>query len=149
MQYWEINEGRIDSTEFFKALPLSFPEATTFFAEGTSIADDVKECLYGHKEAGQFYPGANTIWPVSDKFRCKFSSDLMNELASLSEHHAEPEMMDHLSLYNGKQMLLYWHDAFSNVMWLSKSISQTRAMAFSKKFGLGGHLIELDIPLLP
>jgi len=42
-EYWNIEEGPVDSARFFLALPAYFMEATTFFAEGTSIAPDLLE----------------------------------------------------------------------------------------------------------
>lgn len=65
--YWEIDGDGLDPGLFFRALPDSFPDATTLFAEGTSIADDVLRCLERHYEPGAFLPGANTIRPVSTK----------------------------------------------------------------------------------
>jgi hypothetical protein len=40
-------------------------------------------------------------------------------------------------------MLLYWHDAFDSVIWLSATLEETRVMAFAKKFGLEARLVEL------
>jgi hypothetical protein len=83
-QYWEIESesdwqsetGRVDSVRFFEALWTHFPDATTFYAEGTSIAGDVKGCYRLHQEEGDYLPATQTIFPRSDKFRCRFSSSL-------------------------------------------------------------------------
>ena len=40
-QYWEIEEGKVDSAEFLQALWRRFPEATTIYVEGTSVSGDV------------------------------------------------------------------------------------------------------------
>jgi|KBSMisStaDraftv2_1062788.scaffolds.fasta_scaffold10994999_1 hypothetical protein len=53
-EFWEIEEGNIDSAHFFKALPKYFPEATTFYAEGTVISDDVRKCYETHREEGKY-----------------------------------------------------------------------------------------------
>jgi len=112
--FGEIEEGAVDSTRFFKALPKFFPEATTFYAEGSSLSDDVRKCYEAHKEDGAYLPQAQTLWPVSEKFRCKFSARFMDQLAELTQNHAEPELLDHLSLYKGTEALVFWHDAFAN-----------------------------------
>ena len=91
-EYWELNEGKIDSVKFFKALAKYFPEATTLFIEGTSISDDVRGCYLSHQEAGSYVPPAQTIIPVSEKYRCKFSNAFMNQLVSLAAQHAEPAL---------------------------------------------------------
>lgn len=134
--YWEIEEGRIDSTAFFKLLLKYFPHATTFFAEGTSIEQDVRECYRSYAEEGAFLPGEQTAWPRSEKFRCEFTERLINELASLSERHAEPELLDHLFVYKDNEPLLEWHDAFDNVILISRSIHEEVVSGFAHELGL-------------
>jgi hypothetical protein len=81
-------------------------------------------------------PGASTIWPASKKFRCSFQSKLFYELAVLAENHAEPEILDHLYIYQDTKPLLEWHDAFSNAMLLSPILSEESVFNFAKTLGL-------------
>lgn len=135
-EYWDIEEGSVDSTSFFKLVHKYFGDSTTIFFEGTSIENDVIKCYQKHLEHGEFLPGRQTIWPRSKCFRCRFSEKLMNELSQLSLNHAEPELMDHLSIYKGDQAILEWHDAFANAMLLSKSLPEETVAAFSNDLGL-------------
>lgn len=89
-KYREIKEGKVDSARFFEALWRRFPEATTLYVEGGSIAPDVKDCYWTHREEGDYLPQAQTIFPRSEKFRCRFSTNLVDALAALGERHAEP-----------------------------------------------------------
>jgi hypothetical protein len=134
--YWDIDEGKIDSTVFFRLLLKYFPDATTFFAEGTVIETDVVECYKRHIEDGGFLPGAQTIFPRSKKFRCKFSEAFINEIADLSELHAEPELLDHLFLYKDDKPILLWHDAFANAILVSRSVSEDVISSFASELGL-------------
>ena len=136
-RYWEIDQGKVDSTEFFRVLPEYFPGATTFFAEGTSISEDVIECYKAHFEEGDYLPGAQTIFPKSGKYRCKFSKELIEELMSLSERHAEPELLDHLSIYKNNEPLMEWHDAFANIILVPKTVDEENVRKFASHFGLG------------
>ncbi|SRR5712691_4036116 len=111
-EFWEIEEGKVDSARFFKALPKYFPEATTFYAEGTVISDDVRKCYETHREEGKYLPQTQTLFLLSKKFRCKFSTSFMNELSGLAQHHVEPELLHHMSLYRGTEEVVFWHDAF-------------------------------------
>jgi len=135
-KYWEIDEGKVDSAKFFEALAKYFPEATTFFAEGTVISDDVKECYASHQEEGKHLPGAQTILPVSKKFRCRFSQQLMARLAALAKIHAEPELLDHLALYKKNEEVLFWHDAFANVLLVSRTVPESVVSKFAAELGL-------------
>lgn len=132
---WELFGDRVDSTVFFLSLPEFFPEATTLYAEGTCITPDVQACLSAHAETGPFLPGANTVWPESMKFGCKFSVTLTESLARLSEVHAEPELMSHVFIYRNEAPLLYWHDAFTEEAWVSGDISESRVSAVAKRWG--------------
>ncbi len=136
-RYWEVQQGKVDSTEFFHALPTYFSNATTFFAEGTVISGDVAECYKEHVESGAYLPNTQTIMPRSGKYRCKFTKGLMENLALLSEIHAEPELLDHISIYKGNEPLLIWHDAFSNIILVSKTVAENYVNNFSHRLGLG------------
>ncbi len=134
--YWEIEEGAVNSVRFFELLAPHFPDATTLFAEGCSIGQDVQECYAAHLEPGPFLPGRNTIWPVSAKHRCRFSRSLAVDLAQLAQRHAEPELLDHFFLYSVDRYLIAWPDAFSNAMWLSGMLTEQRVAAFARELNL-------------
>ena len=135
-KYWEIKEGKVDSARFFEALWRRFPEATTLYVEGGSIAPDVKDCYRSHREDGDYLPGAQTIFPRSEKFRCRFSANLVDALAALAEQHAEPELLDHLTLYRDSEELLVWHDAFANLILVSRTVPESVASSFAADLGL-------------
>jgi len=135
-EYWELNEGKVDSAKFFEARAKYFPEATTLYIEGTSISDDVRACYLSHQEAGPYLPPAQTIFPFSKKYRCKFSDALMDQLVLLAAQHAEPELLDHISLYQDSKELLFWHDAFANVMLVSRVIPEKLVAQFAADLGL-------------
>lgn len=135
-KYWEIAEGKIDSRKFFDARGNYFPDATTLYVEGTSISEDVRACYLSHQEPGPYVPQAQTRWPVSAKYRCRFSPGLIAELATLADQHAKPEVLDHLSLHKGSEELLCWADAFDNVMLASRNIPKTRVAEFASALSL-------------
>jgi hypothetical protein len=135
-KYWGIEEGKVDGSQFFRLLPKYFPEATTFYAEGTSISRDLIEFYKMNFEDGDFLPRRQTIFPRSKKFRCASSHNFMNCLADLAEHHAEPELLDHLFLYKDEEPLIEWHDAFANAILISRKVSETIVAGFANELGL-------------
>jgi hypothetical protein len=96
--HWEIKEGQVDSARFFDVLWRYFPDATTLYVEGSSIAPDVSDCYRTHQEKGDYLPPPQTLFPRSAKFRCRFSVELAAALSALADRHAEPELLDHLAL---------------------------------------------------
>ena len=135
---WELEERPIDSTAFLRALPSAFPDATTLFIEGSLIEPDVADIYTQHADEVPYLPEPQTLWSTGTitRFTCKFSSTLCESLAETSLHHAEPELFDHFFLYAGRNVLLEWPDAFSNCMWVSKLIPETRISAFAAALGL-------------
>jgi hypothetical protein len=58
-------------------------------------------------------------------------------LAALAEQHAEPELLDHLTLYRDSEELLVWHDAFADVLLVSRTVPESVASSFADDLGLG------------
>jgi hypothetical protein len=135
---WELEDRRINSTTFLQALAATFPEATSAFFEGSSVAPNIVNIFERHIDPGPYLPKPQTIWSTGRirQFRCRFTSALCDELASASLHHAEPELFDHLFLYADDVPLLEWPDAFSNCMWIARSIPDSRIKAFAGSLGV-------------
>ena len=134
--YWEIEQGRVNSAQFFEALWKHFPEATTFYAEGTSISRDVKDCYLLYADEGPYVAKTQTLFPRPAKFRCHFSRSLTAALSALARRHAEPELLDHLALYKGTDPLVLWPDAFANVLLVSRRVPEAVVLAFAADVGL-------------
>jgi len=135
---WELENGRIDSTTFLQVIAPTFPEATTAFFEGSSIAPNVVKIFEQHTNSGPYLPKPQTIWSTGhiQQFRCRFTVELCEDLAGASQNHAEPELFDHLFLYAQLVPLLEWPDSFSNCMWIAASVSETRIRAFADQLGI-------------
>jgi hypothetical protein len=135
---WELEERAVDSTTFLRALPSAFPEATDAYFEGSSIDADIVKIFEHHANVGPYLPEPQTIWTTGTikRFRCRFTPSLCEALAAASEHHAEPELFDHIFLYADRQVLLEWPDAFANYMWVASLVSEPRVRAFAVELGL-------------
>jgi len=135
---WELEDRRVDSTTFLQLLAPMFPEATTVFFEGSSIAPNIVTILERHTDPGPYLPKAQTLWSTGAilRFRCNFTPAICEALASASLHHAEPELFDHLFLYAEHVPLMEWPDAFSNCMWIASSIPESRIDAFAAGLGV-------------
>jgi hypothetical protein len=135
---WELEERTVDSTTFLQSLASTFPEATTAYFEGSSIAADIVQIFERHTDPGPYLPEPQTLWSTGTilRFRCVFTPALCEALASASLHHAEPELFDHLFLYADRATLLEWPDAFSNCMWIASSIPESRINAFAASLGV-------------
>ena len=109
--HWEL-KGRWNSALFFRALPAVFPNATTLFIEGTSMSQGVEAFLRSAAEPGDYLPVRQTIWPRPKQYRLRCDGETLGALADLAERHAEPELLDHLFLYDASNVLVEFPDAF-------------------------------------
>jgi len=135
---WELEDRRVDSTTFLQLLVSTFPEATTAFFEGSSMAPNIVKIFERHTDPGPYLPKPQTLWSTGAilRVRCSFTPALCEALANASPHHAEPELFDHLFLYAEHMPLLEWPDAFSNCMWIAFSIPESRINAFAGSLGV-------------
>jgi len=109
--HWEL-KGRWDSALFFRHLLEVLPAGTALFIEGTCIARDVGDFLRSTSEPGAYLPMRQTLWPRAQQYRLRFDGPTLAALADLAERHAEPELLDHLFVYDGPRVLLEFPDAF-------------------------------------
>ena len=102
------------------------------------MASTIIKILEEHTDFGLYLPRPQTLWSTGRirQFRCSFTPALCDELAGASLHHAEPELFDHLFLYADEVPLLEWPDAFSNCMWIARSIAEPRVKAFAGSLGV-------------
>lgn len=133
--FWAIEEKQFDSTTFFRGLAEFFPEATTLFVEGASIAKDVLKVLSDHKQGGEYWHNRGTIKTLfgdsNHLYRCEFSNAIVDKLEYLSQAHAAPEICDHLSLFLNEQPILEFYDFPQNEIWISDTIEEYRVKGFS------------------
>ncbi len=109
--HWEL-KGRPDAGLFFRHLHAALPTADTLFVEGTSLARDVDDFLRSAAEAGDYLPQRQTLWPRPKQYRLRCDGPTLAALAGLAERHAEPELLDHLFVYEDSKVLMEYPDAF-------------------------------------
>jgi len=138
--HWELR-GRPDSALFFRHLKTAFPEATTLFVEGCSLAPDVAAFFASIADPGDYLPEPQTIWPKSAQYRLPCDGTAIAALADLAERHAEPELLDHLFVYAHAEPLLEYPDAFGRncPALVSCDADEASLRAFASVLGL-----ELD-----
>jgi hypothetical protein len=121
---------------FFRHLAALLPNATTLYAEGTSIAPGIDALLSSHAELTAYQAPRGTNWPRAITMRVRLSAAVLADLADLAGEHAEPEICDHLHIYADNEPLLHWFDAFEGPFLLSKSVPLVRIERFMKRLNL-------------
>ena len=116
------------------------------FIEGTSIAPDVDAFLRSVAQPGEYLPERQTLWPRPKQYRIHCDGPVLMALAQLAEQHAEPELMDHLFVYDGPSVLLEFPDAFmrDSVAFIAADTDQQCIRDFAAALGLELSRVEPD-----
>ncbi|MDC0358317.1 hypothetical protein OAO01_05825 [Oligoflexia bacterium] len=156
---WKVEPVK-DFTLFFENLSVLAPEDAVLFIEGTSMAQDVKEFLHSKSvEAPQdikvgegpdpedlppersykvpLIGGELRVFPRSDRFHIPAMHEHFLEIAKMSEHHAEIEMLDSLIVYRENVALLHWYDTPTDPIYVSTEISEVSLQKFCAKVHVG------------
>ena len=83
-------------------------------------------------------PRRQTLWPRSNVYRLRFDDPTLWALGDLSRRHAEPELFDHLFVYEGSKALLEYPDAFGQdcPALISADADEQRVRDFAAVLGL-------------
>jgi len=135
--HWEL-QGRWDCAVFFRNLPAALPAATTRFVEGTSLARDVDAFFRAAAVPGDYLPACQTLWPRPKQYRLRCDGPTLAALASLAERHAAAELLDHLFVYSGSEVLLEFPDAFCRgcTEYVSGNVEERRIGSFADALGV-------------
>ncbi len=144
--YWELS-GRVDPEIVVRNLHRLLPEGSGLVVEGTSATRDIQDFL-GSKQPpacpsvrletqrALVFDGQRPIWRKAKAFHLPVTEENLQQLADLMQHHALPEVFDHLKAYKDKRMLLAWYDADpKEPLCVDLSIEEERVKAFCQLLG--------------
>ena len=77
-----------------------------------------------------------TQYATCANIRGRPSHQNLAELAALAESHAEPELAVHFHVYLEDKVLLQWHDAFGQALFLDGSIPKEQVKLFAEALNM-------------
>jgi hypothetical protein len=98
------------------------PQPATIFVEGTSVSDDVRAFLAAHTQEPGRDDLSGILAPHPEQFHLPLRADVIAGLRELGEHHAEPEMFDHLAVYDEDGVLLGAYDVGMDPIWIRRDL---------------------------
>lgn len=135
--HWEL-KGGWETPLFFRLLLPAFPNATTLFIEGASVSRDVDIFLRSAAEPGDYLAARQTIWPRPKQYKVRCDGEVLASLADLAGRHAEPELLDHLFVYDAVHVLIEFPDAFGEdcPAFITAEANEERIRGFAAALGL-------------
>jgi len=132
--YWEV-DGPKTFEEMFNALKGWVSEDAILYFEGGSPDAEIDNFIATHSVPEVSHVAMGTIWPRPEVFHVPATVTILNELARIMKHHAEPELAVHFHVYRNDSVLLEWYDAFSQPMLMSGAIPEEKVKVFADKIG--------------
>ena len=134
---WGVSGIKSESLpQFLCALPSLLPAGSTLYLEGTSpSAREVIAFCETHAAERISKIALGTIWPKPKIFHLSMVPEVAQELAALTEHHAIPEICDHLHAYKDGRVLLQWHDAFDEKLLIAQDVAEEKVADFCRLLG--------------
>ncbi|HEY9503575.1 MAG TPA: hypothetical protein VIR01_18195, partial [Pyrinomonadaceae bacterium] len=123
---------------------MSAPDLTHFIAElgefGDSgyvlnldgvIAADVENYLRARPGPIENRTDQGFLKMRSKEFFMPITGENAQGLARLSENHADPEVCDHLRVYEGNRLILSWHDVPFDPVYFGSEVAEARVRKLS------------------
>ena len=127
---WQVTGIRI-AADFLREVPALLPDATTMYLEGQPYPD-VQAFLSEYIDQSTYGAPIGTTWPKPQLYSLTVSPQFFARFAALAEHHAEPEICDHVHLYKDYDPLANWFDAFSDPLYVTKGVARDRMERFCR-----------------
>src|SRR3990172_378340 len=118
---WEMSPP--DLTRFISELLSFAPAGSVLCLEGAN-ATDVEGYLEARPSAIKNETDEGFLKMREKVFFMPITSRNLRGLADLTEVHAEPEVCSNLRVYDGKRIILSWHDLPSDPIYVTKAIDE-------------------------
>lgn len=144
-EVWRI-DGIRDHAAFFRNLPWLLPPGSVLALEGGMFPNDLRALLTKHEVPASFTLASGTWWPRRRTHHVPATEAVLRDLADRTEHCAAPEVCAHLHVYREGEVLLEWFDAFTEALYISKTIPEGRLLAFCSALGVGHTTVKGVLP---
>lgn len=133
--FWEL-EGQTDFPRLLRALVDLLPEGCALYFEGGSSAQPLVDFFHAHEIPAQCPVAVAILWPRPTRRHVWATSQNLSALATLAEVHKSYELAVHFHVYRDREVLLQWHDAFTEPMLLSNALSEEAIRKFAGTLGM-------------
>ena len=128
--YW-ILEGKTTFPHFLHALCRFAPEGSILCLEDGSPIGSLKQFLDEKSIPEQLHIALGTLWPMPVCFHIPATPDNLAQLAELVSERIPPEVASHVHLYARNSVVLEWHDAFDQDMYIDGAVDKESVRSFA------------------
>lgn len=137
---WKVSP--VDLSELLRQLPNLAPGNSILCLEGVD-APDIETYLHERPATYENRTNQGLLKMRPKIFYMPITEENLQDLASLSEKHAEPEVCSHLRVYRNGRVILSWHDLPFDPFYVSNEIDETVLKTFCRAVE-GEYVAEAD-----
>ena len=138
---WAITAPRWDAELGFAALSILAGNNATLYLEGGVHSHEVSDFINAHSIQPIHQIARGTIWPRQQIYHLPATLNVFDHLSRLADHHAHPEICDHLVIYRHTLVLVDWYDVFDREAYASVTIAEQAIREFAEVVG-GSYRVE-------
>ena len=138
---WAITAPRWDAVLGFAALPKLARDDATLYLEGGAHSEEVAAFVNTHSIPAMQQIARGTIWPRQKTHHLPATPSVLGELSKLADHHALPEICEHLVIYRDSLVVVDWYDVFDRDAYASSTIPEHVIREFAEFVG-GSYRVE-------
>lgn len=130
---WRV-EAKCEVGTFFRALRVVAPADSIAYFECIG-EQHVAEYLGRVAIAPSVRVAQGTIWPRPDCYHVPLGEGMAERLAGFLDGNQCGFFCAHIHVYCGRSVLLRWYDAFSDPMYLARSVGERSVKEFAEALG--------------
>ena len=142
-RWWAITATRWDAELGFAALPKLAGSDATLYLEGGSHSNEVSEFIAAHSIPAVEQIARGTIWPRQKVYHLPATPEVFDTLSRMADHHAIPEICDHLVIYRPTLVVVDWYDVFDREAYVSPAVPEQVVREFAESVD-GSYRIETN-----
>lgn len=128
--FWEL-AGRTKFPPLLRALADLLPDGCILYFEGGSPGRGLLPFLRTRQVPEQCHVAVGTLWPRPQRYHVPATPQNLTDLAKTIEPYITFELAVHFHVYRTTEVLLQWHDAFTEPMFLAGAFPENKVRAFA------------------
>ena len=132
---WAISCPRWDAVRGFASLPTLCDDGAILYLEGGVHSSEFAKFLRANAIPPQQEIARGTIWPRQTTHHLPATQSVFAKLSNLADHHALPEICEHLVVYLASTVLVDWYDLFDREAYVSSSVPEQTIRRFADTHG--------------
>lgn len=131
---WRIEATR-DPARFLRALHILARAGSVMYFEDTG-EKHVAGYLRGAASTPAVRVAPGTLWPRPNCYHVAWTPAAAEKLADFLDRNPCGFFCAHLHLYCGQSVLLQWHDAFDDPIYVSRAVEEEAVSRFAQALGV-------------